>query len=212
MTLAIERNLESSWGNVTFTYENKEKIFPCYFPTGEIFNQDSKDFIRFKCVLLVGATPVMTVARTCYWFAKSIFLLLAESFYFLDGSNVNRPKNQLSEAVQDIFRSVGYGVLLTGGALIGIAAPYTGRRYYGLFERTLNRHEDGPHRNKLYIAFCLQRVALIEDENKAYEKLNKHLEFMNKVWETFYNVVDAIGEGNFSKIQIETKKWIVLTS
>jgi hypothetical protein len=46
---------------VTFTHENKEEMFPCYFPTGEIFNQDSENFIRFKCVLLVGATPVMTV-------------------------------------------------------------------------------------------------------------------------------------------------------
>jgi hypothetical protein len=176
----------SDWGNIFLEYHEKEYRFPYHIPSGEVFNYDPTLLIRFKCVGLVAMTPLVSLIRSVYWFAVSIFMVLSEVYRYLDGQS---PSEEAQEAIYanayDSLRALGYGTLMTGSALMGIFAPYQGRLHYGLFERELNHHSDGPHRDKFYMAICFQRLTNLssedEDEDQVEDKLTRYLDRIDSI-------------------------------
>lgn len=179
-SVGLDNSSSSLWSNFSVEYKDKEYQFPCYIPTGEIFNHDPSMLIRVKCLALIGLTPLVSVARSIYWFTNAIFMILTEMFCYLDGQDQTGDiRKAMVEYACDSVRAFSYGALMTGCALIGVLAPYQGRLYYGWLERELNHHSDGPHHDKFYLAFCFQRrCVLLDDEeetDKATEKLTKYL-------------------------------------
>lgn len=170
--LNIESTQGSDWGKVCYqkSEEAKKKVFPYHIPSGEIYNTDDSSIIRFKCVLLTIATPIVSVIRAVYWLAKAAFLTLDAAFRFLDGQDGNMERiYKILESAADSVRALVYGALMIGCAVGGIAAPMMFRRYYGALERTLNRQPNGPHKDKWYMAFCFQRLYVLKDPSKIGE-------------------------------------------
>src|SRR5262249_52339014 len=124
--------------------------------------------------------PLVSVMRSVYWLAISIFMVLSEAFLYLDAqSSSEEAPLAIYEKAYDSIRALGYGALMTKCALMGIFSPYQKRFEYGGLERALNRHSDGPHRDKFYLAFCFQRLSVLSEEEESLtrveEKLNKYL-------------------------------------
>lgn len=187
----LDAPLNSSWGEAAILYEENEISFPLHISSGEIYNNDPPSLIRLKNLGLVFITPLITLIRSVYWLAKSIFLALSEVYRYLDDEESSEEAcNAMKEAAYDSVRSWMYGGLMTGCAFAGIFAPYWGRRCYGQLERDLNRHTDGPHRDKLYTAICFQPLCILRsddplnDEDAAH-KLNKYLARVDTILESF---------------------------
>lgn len=184
--IRLENQGNSDWGNVFLQHGEKEHRFPYHIPTGEIFNHDPDSLIRFKCAVLTVMTPLVSVMRSVYWLALSIFLVLTEFYRYLDGQSLS-PDDQeaIYETAYDSLRALGYGALMTGTALTGIIAPHQARWRYGGYERALNRHEDGPHRDKFYVAICFQRLYTmaedVQDMDEVDEKLTKYLDKIDAI-------------------------------
>lgn len=186
----LESCQNSEWGKVVILYREKECKFPVYFPTHEIFNDDPSLLVSYKCTALVFATPFISILRSVYLVATSIFKLISNIYNFLDGQSLSKDtwlgiKGNVSESI----RALWYGVLLTRCALIGILSPYWGRQRYGYLERELNRHLDGPHHNKFYLAICFQRLAILSDnphDTQIAEKLSKYLTRLDTIRNAFW--------------------------
>lgn len=171
----------SDWGYVVVPFNKKEWVLPYCLSTREVFNLDPVALIRFKCVLLTAATPLVTLVRIIYEVAKAAFLALAAIYYYLD----NQPSSRsivacLITGLTESGRTSWYGIRLTGYSFMGIFDPYRGRQRYGKLERELNRHSDGPHSDKFYLAFCFQRIAHVPEDYSEYSeffisKLHKHI-------------------------------------
>lgn len=159
--------LNSTWGEISISYNNQKYIYPYYIPTGEVFNDDPSMLIRYKCAALVVFTPVITLIRTIYWAAKAMFLTLAAAFYHLNGNLTEQDKARVVETFKDCGRAWYYGAQMTLYAALGIILPYYSRLNYGHLEASLNRHEDGPHRDKFYLAICFQRLIVYDGDNLA---------------------------------------------
>ena len=185
--------LNSSWGTAALSFNQVEIDFPFYIPTGEVFNHDPARLIRLKHLALTVLTPLMTVIRSVYWLALSIFSTFAAAYHYLDDDNVSSESLlKIKETAYDAVRAWKYGILMTGCALAGIAAPFWGRLHYGYFERTLNRHPDGPRRDKFYTALCFQRLSILSKENplhdeKAAQKIEKYLNRVDEISEQFWS-------------------------
>jgi hypothetical protein len=185
-------NTHSLWSNISVEYQKKEYQFPCYTPTGEVFNHDPSMLIRIKCLALTCLTPLVSVARSIYWFANAIFMVLKEIFYYLDGQDqTDDTRIAMGDYAYESLRVLGYGTLMTGSALMGVVAPYQSRLHYGWLERELNYHSDGPHRDKFYLAICFQRLyVLSEDEEETgetAEKLTKYLARVDAIRAAFWS-------------------------
>lgn len=166
----------SNWGMVNLEYHNKDYEFPYYAPSGEVFNHDPSYLIRFKCLCLTAGTPVVCVARSIYWLSNSLFLLLSEAFYYLDGQEISEEDHlAMHQYAYDSLRALGYGILMTGSAIEGMIFPYDARLRYGELERSLNRHTDGPHRDKFYLAICFQRLIVLSDDHENIEEVGEKL-------------------------------------
>lgn len=153
------------WGSITVSFEGEEHAFTYHVPSGEVFNDDSAFLIRKKCFGLILGTPLFSLARSIAWFAHGCFMLLSEAFYILDGQPISdEMKAERINKFEDIGRALKYGYWLTGYACAGIVYPYWARQQYGHLERELNRHPDGPHRSKHYLAFCFQRIFMMPQD------------------------------------------------
>jgi hypothetical protein len=161
--LRVVKHENPEWGEEILVHKNKEYSFPYHIPSHEVFNNDPKMLIRAKCAGLVIATPVITVVRSAYSLALAIFKVLAETYHYLDSGSFS--SSAIYEPAFESIRALGYGVLLTRWAVQGMMTPYNARRHYSQLERELNRHADGPHRDKFYLAFCFQRRALMPQES-----------------------------------------------
>lgn len=185
-SVGLDNNSNSLWSNFFVEYQEKEYHFPCYTPTGEIFNHDPAMLIRMKCLALTGLTPLVSVARSVYWFANAIFMALKEVFSYLDGQDqTEETRIAMGEYAYESLRALGYGALMTGWALVGVVDPDQARLQYGWLERELNHHSDGPHRDKFYAAFCFQRICILsgdeEESGKAAEKLIRYLARIDEI-------------------------------
>lgn len=204
MEIRFEEQLNSSWGEFVLPHNEKEYKFPCHIPSREIFNLDPDSVIRGKCLALILLTPVVSVARSVYWLAQSIFMALAGVYRYLDGQGASQEdQDAIYETAQDSVRALGYGVLLTGCAFIGVGAPYWGRLHYGWLERSLNRHVDGPHRDKYYLAYCFQRLSMLPEDypencDQVTEKLTKYLDLI-------HSIRAAIFSGSFDQLERELR-------
>ncbi len=189
----VDPPLNSTWGAVIVEYKENKHHFPYHAPTREIFNLDPAPVIRCKCLALILMTPLITIARSVYWLSLSIFMALSEVYHYLDGQDIsNEAQQAIIDTAKDSVRAIWYGALLTGCALLGTLAPYWGRQHYGWLERDLNRHGDGPHRDKFYLAFCFQRLCILPEENPENSDLLK-----NKLTK-YLTHIDAIREALFS--------------
>lgn len=189
----INAPINASWGEAVICFNEAEASFPFYIPTGEIFNNDPESLVRMKHLGLVLITPLMTVIRSIYWLAASIFLALSEVYRYLDDGEISPDACiKMKEAAEDSLRAWKYGSLMTGCALAGLFAPFWARRRYALFERTLNRHSDGPHRDKFYTAICFQPLCMLRttdqlNDEDAAKKLNKYLDRVVRIQEVFWS-------------------------
>ncbi len=182
----IKTEESPQWSNFVIKYDECEYDFLHHVPSGEIYNFDPTHLTRLKCVAITGATPVVSIARSIYWFASSIFMIVAEVYEYLDKGNDSHPNfKPIYEKLCDSARALSYGFLMTITALKGIFYPLQARQQYGEYERTLNRHPDGPHRDKFYLAFCFQRLYVLSKEEsdlpKAEDRLNKYLNSIDKL-------------------------------
>lgn len=144
--------------------------------SGEVFNFDPPKLIRAKCIALIALTPTFAIMRSITWLVKSIFLSLAGIFNYLDDKEFDeKTRRGISEAFMDSIRAIPYGVKMTGQAALGIFSPLKARRRYGQLERELNRHVDGPHKDKFYLAFCFQPLAHLKKEHGNQEEVEKKL-------------------------------------
>ncbi|MBA3722578.1 MAG: hypothetical protein H0W88_09280 [Parachlamydiaceae bacterium] len=211
MTVTLRSHEHSQWGELFIKYNDKEYTFPCYLPSGEIFNLDPSSLVRLKCVVLTVITPIMSIVRSIYWLSKAIFMCLSEVYRYLDNAEPsNGPQESIIDVASDSIRALFYGVALTGCSLSGILAPFWARLNYGHLEGTLNRHSDGPHRNKFYLAFCFQRVAILpknfkENSAQVIEKLDKYI----KLIDIIHSVRDAIRNLSRRQVLDEGRKLLV---
>lgn len=173
--IRLENQGTSDWGNVILQYDGREYEFPCHIPTGEIFNHDPASLIRLKCAALVVLTPLISVIRSVCWLAMSIFMVLREVFHYLDAQSITPAAQEaIYETSIDSLRALGYGTLMLGTVITGIVAPNQARSHYGRYERALNRHWDGPHRDKFYLALCFQRL-YVKSADKQMDEVDKRL-------------------------------------
>lgn len=179
-TLRLERHENANWGAVVVPYKSKTYKFPCHIPTREIYNFDPDPLIRFKCTALTVATPVLSVMRSVYWLAKAAFMVIAEAFRYLDEQTTSEEAwDAIAKTAYDSVRALGYSTMMTGYAFCGIFAPYWGRQHYGHLEKALNRHTDGTHRDKFYLAKCFQPLYILPKNlncDPAKDKLYKYLD------------------------------------
>lgn len=176
-------NLAPGWGEISLP-EQKEYKFLFQLDTGEVFNFDPPLLISNKCVALMILTPVLTLARSIYWFAKAIFLSLAAAFNYLDGQDLKpEDKKTLVDSFKDSGRAWSYGLRMTAIAASGIFSPLDARLYYGRLEKELNRHIDGPHRDKLYLAICFQPLIIRKTDFSNSDQVKKKLIECIKKWE-----------------------------
>lgn len=177
----------SSQSTYEFCHKGALSTFPVY--KGNIYNRDSKKLIRTKCAVLIAATPVVTAARVVYHLSMTIFhTLFLKPILVLQGRLTwDQAKTDARQSLTDIFRSLIYGILMTGQVIKGLATPYASRDAYGAMERTLNRQEDGPHRSKWYTAFCFQYLENTESSaEKISDKLLQHIrkiQSIEKEWQ-----------------------------
>jgi hypothetical protein len=115
---------------------------------------------------------------------------LAEGFHYLDGRDINKENMTfIKDTITDVPRALSYGSLLTIYAIAGVFFPFWARHHYGQMERELNRHADGPHRNKFYLAICFQPVVKQDEFNlsqKVMNKLNDHIQRIEKIQKAFW--------------------------
>lgn len=176
VNVRLENQGNSDWGKVVLDYHDKKHRFPFHIPSREIFNDDFDLLIRVKCVGLIGLTPLFSLLRSVYWLTLSIFMVFSEIYRFLDVQTSSRNAlKEIGETAFESLRALGYGVLMTGNALKGVFLPYQGRRDYGLCERELHYHPDGPHSNKFYLAFCFQRLCVLSKDDKNIDKVEEKL-------------------------------------
>ena len=103
--------------------------------THEIYNSDSPNEIRKKCVGLIPVTALFTMAHTIYNAAK-VIMSCGTSFELL--------KN-----------SVYYTSKALGAACYGIVYPYEGRKLFAMCERQINGHlQEADFDNGFYLARC----------------------------------------------------------
>lgn len=189
----INAPINATWGEAVIRFHEAEASFPFHISTGEIFNNDPEALIRMKHLGLALITPLMTVIRSIYWLAASIFFALSEVYRYLDDGEISSNGcTKMTEAADDSLRAWKYGSLMTGCALAGLFAPFWARRRYALFERTLNRHSDGPHRDKFYTAICFQPLCKLRatdqlNDEDAAKKLNKYLDGVDRIQEAFWS-------------------------
>lgn len=188
----LDNQGNEDWGSFSVQYNEKEYQFPYYIPSGEIFNHDPPSLISFKCVVLTVLTPLISIIRSVYWLGVSIFLILAETYRYLDGQGSSEDVQiAIYESSFESVRGLGYGTLMMGCAFVGIFAPYQGRLHYGWLERELNHHSDGPHRNKIYAAICFQRLFVLaedgENSDQAAEKITKYLTRIDTIFRAFWS-------------------------
>lgn len=194
----------SDWGVVVFPFNKKEWVLPYCLSSREVFTLDPVWLVRFKCLILTPATPLVTVIRIVYELAKATFSALRAVYYSLD----NQPSSQgcfsyLKTGVYESGRTLLYGVSLTAFAAMGIFDPYRGRQKYGWLERELNRQPDGPHRGKFYLAFCFQRIAILpvdfpNNSDFAINKIKKRIAPLDAI-------VTAIRAGSLSELKDASK-------
>lgn len=200
----LERNENSEWGSVVFHYQPEKQLnsliskdsysldsitakilntlkygqedfhFPYNHSTREVFNLDHEWVIRLKCVAITLVTPIVSIVRSIYALATSIFILLSATYYYLEGDTTLTFKASPSEKASDSLRSLTYGAAMTGCAAIGILAPFWARLHYGHLERELNRHGDAPHHDKFYLAFCFQRICVIASDDPNHSDQVEH--------------------------------------
>lgn len=185
-------NHSADWGTVFIQHDDEEVAFPYHIPTREIFNHDPELLVRIKCIGLTCLTPLASLIRSVYWLSQSIFLILTEVYHYLDGQAISDDaQGIIEESAYDTVRALGYGALMTGSAFMGIFDPNQGRYYYGRLERELNRHWDGPHRDKFYLAICFQRIFVIpEDDEELTEvedRLTKYLDRIDEIRAAFWS-------------------------
>lgn len=129
-------------------YKYKDIIFSIEQKTGEIYERAPSLVLRTKALALIAATPIVSIARAIYYFAKAIFLVGQGKF------------NTSRESFEDIARSLFYGVAMVGAATYMFFDPKAGRQCYGKLERQLNREEISNRfsNTKIYLAPCMQAV------------------------------------------------------
>lgn len=155
------------WGQVQYTHDKEKYLFPLHRPTGHVFNNDPSILIRFKCLELIFATPVAAIFRSFGSAAEALGSGVGEmaryivSKYVMNNENISFRSQKTVLAAQEAARSLFYGALMTTIAFLGVFAPHTMRRYYGHYERVLNRHPEGPRADRCYLAFCFQRIAVL---------------------------------------------------
>lgn len=185
--MRIEKDAEKIWGEVVLTYKDKECRFPFHIPSGEVFNHDPKPLVRFKCAALVVLTPKITLTRCIHQLCIAIFRAISYAYRYLDGQVLTQNDGvDIYSALSDSTRAIKYGWKLTKCAWSGIFNPYLGRLQYGLLERELNRHKDGPHRDKFYLAICFQRLWYFDEKDaetntKVENKLVKYLVLIENI-------------------------------
>lgn len=189
----IENNGNSVWGSLVFLHHKKELRFPHHIPSDEIFNYDPDPLIRFKCVVVTALTPAATIVRSIYGLAKAIFITLEEVYCYLDGQNPS-PEfwEDIKDTLSDSTRAWYYGTLLTGCASSGVFFPFWARYHYGKLERELNRHSDGPHRDKFYLAPCFQRLCVLkqgdlQNHEQVSRRLARYLDLIDGLRTAFFN-------------------------
>ncbi len=183
----LERYGNTNWASVVLNHQQQDHYFPCYIPTGEIFNHDPHLLIRGKCFAIVIATPLVTLIRSVYCVAKTAFIVLSEFYGYLDAGDLSQDFwLDFSETATDSVRVWGYGTLLTGYAMSGMLFPYWARQRYGNLERKLNRHPDKAHYDKFYLAPCFQRIYLLpknypQNSDLVEKKLERYLNRMDDI-------------------------------
>ncbi|MGA8164690.1 MAG: hypothetical protein WB791_06655 [Waddliaceae bacterium] len=171
-SLSISPSGTAGWEIITLSSHSEEKYrFPYSKHYGEVYNFDPDLLIRCKCVALTLLTPPVSAARTVCRIAKAAFLLLTAAYHYLDDQKIPALEKQaIRIAALDSGRALYYGVQMTGCAIWGIFSPYDARHEYAKLERTLNRHQDGPHRDKYYLAICFQPLAVVPNFDKEEQK------------------------------------------
>lgn len=194
-------SLSSSWGEICISSEKKKYKFPYHIPSGEIFNFDPPHLIRTKCLALVILTPIVSLIRSIYWLAKAAFLLLAAGFNYLDGQDLtNQSRKNIALNLADSVLAWTYGIQMTAYAAMGVILPNSGRIHYGYLERRLNRHVDGPHRDKFYLAICFQRLC-VYDSTKIQDVNDKLYTYASRV----EALVVAIKSRSYQRVMQEYK-------
>ncbi len=122
---------ESKWSKVLFTWDSISRTYIQEQASGDIYNDDSENCVRIKCLALIPSTLLMTVVRIIEHVVKKGFSDLAKVPY--------------------------YGLLSIKAACIGIIDPFAGRKEYSLYERSLFGNPDRVDKKRdFYLASCFQ--------------------------------------------------------
>lgn len=159
-SVCLKSNPQFPWGTVEVHYNQGIYCFPYFKKSGEVFNNDSKLCVRFKCLVLTALTPLVSLARSIHALSKCVFILLSEVYYYLEGNRFS-PWNKMNDAFHDSVRALYFGTQMTGYAVAGLFDPYWARQHYGAEERKLNKHFDRAHRDKFYLARCFQFLSVL---------------------------------------------------
>jgi hypothetical protein len=192
MTIQVLPNVDSFWGEISVTFKNEVSQFPYDTRSGKIFNVDPINLIRLKSIALTFSTPFVSLIRCVYTLATYFFSIVSQIYSYLDQQHAYQNTTlSISDMVYDgcseSLRILRFGMLMTKWAFLGILDPYEGRLNYGLLEQELNRHTDGPHRNKFYHAICFQPKAILpkeckdEDLQKIESKLIRYLTLVDNL-------------------------------
>lgn len=190
MTLQLTPHTNCEWGNIEFSFKGQLFYFPTHLKSGEVYNIDPAPLIRLKCAALIGLTPFITLTRSVGWVAETIFMVLREFYRYLEGEKITQERRQkIADKAADSLRALQYGMEMTGICFYGIFNPLEARMQYGKKERELNRHVDGPHRDKYYAAFCFQRLTHLSSKDPDYVQLDKRL---TKYLTSIYTIFDTL--------------------
>ena len=115
------------------TWENLEKGFLLDKERNEVYTNDSQMLVRFKCFGVCIANPLRMISFIVMAMAKLIFQLMIVSFQKTKEASPLRMEN-----IKNLFFSPGltlfYGLLIQGGAFMGLMDPFRGRKIIALTE------------------------------------------------------------------------------
>lgn len=193
---------KSEWDKAYVTYQGNEYDFPIHKPTGEVYASDSKNIVRFKCVLLSFAMLVKAPFRIFKELGLVIATIAEQKWTSLKGKvSKDEADNSINKSLKSVQRVIDSHLGMMGAAFYGIVSPYEGRRVFGAAERDFLEDPQGPHhksqilegnedkdtpkmKKKRYTAFCFQYLE--KQTFKAGESgiegslLKKHLDFVNR--------------------------------
>ena len=195
-------------------------VYVMHTPSGELYNDDPLETVRTKCLLVALGSPVFAACRAFAGVVRTVVdtAVAAGRFFSSLSSNLSsQDRSQLqSRILQDwstsmknnLLKIVSAPFLLLGmefGAILGLFAPFEGRRIVASAESMYNNAVGAKN------AHCFLDDLIDNNVNSAniIEKLTKpSVCFLARCFQPMGNINDRVGE---SAKHIVTRESRILT-